>query len=134
MQTPQQLWQLALKRRRNPWNWLVQLTGVLLLCVSLTFAYWPFFVFGAVFVGVSFLEIPLAPAKGWVRDLAAEGMQNEDALLGWMRGSRRRKMIVWGIVAGALLIFWAGDAMLWSLLAAVVSLICVVLHNKRNGF
>jgi hypothetical protein len=136
MFTPRQLLNKALANRRNPWNWLLHLLGLVFFLLALLFHSSTLFGLAIGLGGIGLLNLHLpAGADNAFTKLAQAGLELEDSFRAMPRGWRKW-LILSGLLVGAFFSVWA----LWTravlalcLLAGFGILARVAALNRANG-
>jgi len=125
--TPHQLFRLAIRRHREPWNWTLQFAAAIAFCQAMLFHNSLFFATALILFGTGFMRLCMTkpPDNRWFRFVArfVEWEKNwESTPWTWSK-----VMKFTGVLVILVLLFWA----LWVRELATIGLIFgfCVLHN-----
>ncbi len=111
----------ALKRRRNPWNWCVQLLGVALLAIALWLKSGTLFGIGTIALGASLFELHLPDlnSRQISRAMRAERAWRDKP---WTTRKRLEILFIVTLLAGTLWSLATRDIAILLLVVGVVAL------------
>lgn len=134
--TPSELFNLALSRHRQPWNWTLQFAALGLLCLTLLFHSFLFLAAAVIFFGTGFFQLGLddPPENGWFRFVAA-GVEWEKNWVAapWNWHKIWRFGFVLLVSAALIWALWVREPAALAIFVGFAVLARVVFENKDGG-
>lgn len=134
--TPSDIFDLAIKRHREPWNWTLHFVGLCGFGMTMLTHSFLFFAASLIVFGAGFFELGLPPVKEgrWLRFARAciEWEKNWVATP-WNWHKTWRFVVVMGVAAVAVWALWTRDMGLLLLFLGFGYLIRVMMDNRDGG-
>lgn len=134
--TPAHLFELAIERHRQPWNWTSQFTALGLFCLTLLLHSYLLLAATLIFFGAGFfrMQLPEPPNNRWFRFVTAAVEWEKDwiaAPWNWDKSWRFGLALIMTIAA--IWAFWKQEPAAIALLICFAFLARVVFENKNAG-
>ena len=134
--TPSALFDLAVARHREPWNWTLHASAAGLFCLALLAHSFLLLAASMILGGVGFLRLDLEtpPDNLWFRIVAsAVTWERNWAAAPWNRGKWSRFLLTCSLTGVAVWALVIRELAVLGLLVCVAALIRVAWENRQNG-
>lgn len=134
--TPSEIFALALKRHRKPWNWTLHFVGLIGFGLTLLLHSYLMFATSLILFGAgSFdLQLPVTSDNRWLRFVAKAIEWEKDWVAApWNWYKTRRFLFVLAVVFVSIWALWTRDGVVLCLLVAFAYLLKVMKENIAGG-